>query len=55
VEPSSLIRHGEVVLAVVRHGETIRFDQGKVGPLQRDDQLVVVRAVGALDTITHPR
>lgn len=47
VDPGSLIRHGEVVLAVVRHGEMIRFDQGKAGLLQRDDQLVVVRAVGA--------
>jgi voltage-gated potassium channel len=45
VEPSSLVRHGEVVLAVVRQGETIRFDQGRVGVLQRADQVVVVRPV----------
>ena len=36
---------GELVLAVVRHGEIHRFDQGRVGVLQRGDHLVVVRAV----------
>ncbi|HEY7857153.1 MAG TPA: potassium channel family protein [Candidatus Nanopelagicales bacterium] len=55
VDPGSLIKLGEVVLAVVRHGEAIRFDQGRVGLLQRDDQLVVVRAVGAANTVAAPR
>ena len=45
VNPGSLIKQGELVLAVVRHGELHRFDQGRVGVLQRDDHLVVVRAV----------
>ncbi len=45
VDPGSLIKQGELVLAVVRHGEIHRFDQGRVGVLQRGDHLVVVRAV----------
>lgn len=44
VDPSSLIKHGELVLAVVRKGQIHRFDEGRVGVLQRDDHLVVVRA-----------
>lgn len=45
VEPGSLIKQGELVLAVVRKGQIHRFDQGRVGVLQRDDHLVVVRPV----------
>ncbi len=45
VDPGSLIKQGELVLAVVRKGQIHRFDQGRVGVLQRDDHLVVVRAV----------
>jgi voltage-gated potassium channel len=45
VDPISLLKLGELVLAVIRGGEVRRFDQGRVGVLQRDDRLVVVRAV----------
>lgn len=44
VDPASLQKHGELVLAIVRKGQIHRFDQGRVGVLQRDDRLVVVRA-----------
>lgn len=44
VEPASLLKKGELVLAVVREGTIHRFDEGKVGILQKGDHLVVVRA-----------
>jgi voltage-gated potassium channel len=46
VDPASLIKFGELVLAVVRGGDVHRFDQRRVGVLQRGDRLVVVKAVG---------
>lgn len=45
VDPGTLVKQGEVVLAVVRANQVHRFDQGRVGVLQREDHLVVVRPV----------
>lgn len=47
VAPQSLLDHGTVVLAVVRHGEVHRFDHGTVNLLQKDDRIVVIRSSDA--------
>ncbi len=39
----ALRSQGQIVLAVVRDGQTIRFDEGGVKVFQRGDQLVVIR------------
>ena len=43
LSPSDLDARGEIVLAVVRHGEVHRFDQDYVAALQHGDRLVVIR------------
>lgn len=44
LSPLDLVNHGELVLAVIRDGKLIRFDdEHAVTVLQRDDQVVVVR------------
>jgi voltage-gated potassium channel len=43
--PEDLRKRHEVVLTVVRDGVAHRFDEGTITVLQRDDRVVVVRAV----------
>lgn len=43
LSPNDLEEEGEIVLAVIRGGEMIRFDEATVRVLQRDDRVVVVR------------
>jgi voltage-gated potassium channel len=45
VGPESLIKHSDVVLAVVRDGVVHRFDERTVTILQKGDRIVVVRPV----------
>ena len=43
LDPGALRARGQIVLAVIRDGRTIRFDEGGVKLFQRDDQLVVIQ------------
>lgn len=43
LSPNDLEENGEMVLAVIRGGDMIRFDEAHVRVLQRDDRVVVVR------------
>lgn len=43
LDPGALRSRGQIVLAVIRDGRTIRFDEGGVKLFQRDDQLVVIQ------------
>ena len=53
VPPQSLLEHGSVVLAVVRHGVVHRFDEGVVTLLQNGDRVVVIRSAGSDSHGTH--
>ncbi|SDO43017.1 voltage-gated potassium channel [Nakamurella panacisegetis] len=44
LSPSRLIKNGEIVLTVIRHGVSHRFDSGKIHVLQPGDIIVVIKA-----------
>lgn len=44
LSPARLIKNGEIVLTVIRHGISHRFDSGKIRVLQPGDIIVVIKA-----------
>lgn len=44
--PEEIDAHGELVLAVIRDNETLRFDKTTVKALNRGDKIVVIRESG---------
>ena len=45
--PGDVRHHGEIVLAVIRDGHALRFDQSDIQALQAGDDLVVIRQAPA--------
>ncbi len=53
--PADIQDEGDLVLAVVRGGEVIRFDEGAVRVFQPGDRVVVIRKATQGETVQEPR
>lgn len=54
IAPVELRERGEIVLAVVRDGEVMRFDERRVKVLQTGDRVVVIRVAPELPSAVGP-